>query len=310
MADGEGSSKRVVFPAVARDDIRYASSHKVPSARERFLMLEVPAQDPAQAVLSVDDCELVTHYFARPSPNPGAASRSLHLQVSQDRSKVNANMGPSALTDFLRSEVRAVDDVWHYDAHDVLKRAWTIQVARFAQHHVQLEQSQPEHAHFALLVDGEPLVEASLDDLDCDDDHWDCMFHLVGQRTIDFDVYEMGEDGSSLESVGRSAQKQSYFHECRVIVENVHNAKNVEFLVDGTNFKALPHLIATTDEALVCLTPEEFQRSYGINVPYKVPRRSIVGMDDYDEASNSHTSRPLSSRNGGELNPCIWSCCM
>lgn len=307
MPDSQGGFKYVVFPGVSKGDIRYASSHKIPEARERFLMLEVPAQDPANAVLSVDDCELVTLYFARPSPAPGGPCRSLHLQVSQDRTEVLANMSHLALTDFMKSEVRAVDDVWHYQAQDVLKRSWIIQLGHFAEHSIQLEKSQLENSHYRLLVDGDTVVAASLDDLDCDDDTWECTFHLVGERSVEFDVYEMDEVGSSSASVGRIVQKHKYSHECRVTVQHVHDdEKIIELIVDDKNYNALPHLPASKDETLVRVTVEELKASYGIDVPHKVARRSVVDIDDNNNLRSSSRASKKFRNEGGSL----WlSCC-
>jgi hypothetical protein len=281
MPDAEGSFKKVIFPAVPGNDIRYASSHKVASARERFLMLEVPAQDPSHAVLSVDDCELVTHYFARPSPPPGVPPQSLNLQVSRDRSQVFANMGHNAMTQYLKSEVSAVIETPPDEACDVFKRSWVIRVGHFAEHTILIEQSQPEHAHFRLLVDGEPLVEASLDDLDREDDHWECTFHLVGQRSIIFDLHEMDENGSRLESIGRATQMQRTLHECRVIIQYPYEERSAELFIDDTHFDELPLSLTEQDEALVQISLEELKALYGITVPHKLPCRSILDIDEY-----------------------------
>jgi hypothetical protein len=297
MPCSDGDFKQVVFPMVNGADIRYANSHKALSAREHFLTLDVPARDPLHAVLSVDDCELVTHCFARPSPHLGAPCRSLHLQVSKDRSQVIANMGTNALTDFVKGEVRAVDDVRHCDAEDAFQHSWMIRVGHFAEHTIQLEETQPEHGYYTLVIDGEPLVEASIDDLDSDDDQWQCTFHLVAQRTIDFDMHEMSDDGVPLKSIGRVTQRQNYVHKCCVTVQSTLYGKTAEFFVDGITFKAMPHVLASQEEALLRTTVEVLRTSYGINVPYKVPCREIVDIDD-GNARDSSSSSKMSRRNG------------
>lgn len=269
MPDGVGGLMKVAFADVDKANIREASSHADVRVRRRYLMLEVPAQDPLQAVLSIDNCELVTHYFARPSPPPapvGSARPSLALRVSRDRRRAAANVGRRVLEDFAAGRVRAVAES---PLEDLARHAWTLNLGPFAEHCVEIEKSNAGHRVVKLVIDGEALVEACADDIDCVDGEWECSFRFMGHRDISFDLYEMDKHGSQLDSRSIASRKRAYCHECRVLLRDEDDMGTADLFVDGVNFKALAPLEAHTPEDNAVLDLDELRQLYGIDVPYK-----------------------------------------
>jgi hypothetical protein len=312
IPEAEGST-RVVFQGVKKHDIRDARTHKTLHPSERTLMLEVPAQDPLQAVLSVDDCELVTHFFARPSPpttSNHVTPKSLALRVSQDRTTVTANMSRSTLASFAKSEVRALQML--APSGDIMKRMWTLQLGPLARHTIQLEHAQTpsqEAKVFKLTVDNETLVEASADDLECDGDGWLCKFLFSGQRIIDFELPEISEDGHPLETTCSTTQKRRYVHQCRVVVYEDCGQLKAELLVDEVNFDALPFDSSPDDamlhQASTELSLEELRHVYGIDVPQKVASPTDNNMAPIAVVSETITTTENPAASQGHS----WTCC-
>jgi len=268
--------REIAYPAVDKADIRVASTRMPLEVAERFLMLEVPRECPWDACLSVDGKELVTHYFARPSP-PGVSQESpapqISLQVARDRSRVTADVGHSVISHYFSGEARAVSQ----DAHR-LSHTWVVQLGPLAEHTIVLEKKYTLGKVVSLAVDGAPFVEATAEDIDCSSHDWECKFRFVGDRTLDFEVHETNNDGSTLESKGIVIHKQRYSNECTIKLPNDMDLRSAELMVDDVDFRSLPIKPEAHSEENLSVHPEAFKLTYGILVPYKVNHMAPCGI--------------------------------
>merc|ERR1711971_233911 len=103
--DRQGTWSLVKYPSVHKENLREADSKRPLSLPERFLLLEVPKQNPLGAVLSVDGTEHVTHHFGRPSPSPaGDLQKTINCKVNKERSVVTGDVGHSVIRHFVSGE--------------------------------------------------------------------------------------------------------------------------------------------------------------------------------------------------------------
>jgi hypothetical protein len=301
MPDGAGGLMQVAFANVERANIREASSHSDIKTRRRYLMLEVPAQDPLQAVLSIDNCELVTHYFARPSPPPvpqEVPPHSLELSISKDRRTVTANVGHCLLKHFASGKVKAVEESSREESsrENSTRRAWTIQLGPFANHRIEIKQSQAGKGLLKLVVDGDALVEACADDIDCGAGEWECTFRLTGHRHIAFDMHEMDKHGVPLDSRSLASRKIPYSHECRVVLVDDNDMGTASLYVDDINFKNLAPVESRISEDDAVLDIDEIKQLYGIVVPHK------AGAGE--KAASIPSVKPTAEHAGGLFSIC------
>jgi hypothetical protein len=277
MPDGLGGIRETHYPAIRQEDIRYAETQQPFFVPQRVLRLEVPQSDPARATLSVDERDLITHYFARPTPNPDeiAEQPTVSLKVSKDRKKVTANVGYNLFNHHLKGEVRLVK-------HQAIKlrHSWTIQIGPFAEHTIQLEK-QWSSKIITLSIDGEKFVEASAEDIDCERNHWECKFRFVGARRTDFDVYETNKDGTLLDSTGVVNQFENFTRECVVSIGEESDLRTAELIVDGVNFHNLPLKQEIQKEENFSTSADALHMTYGVVVPYKVNEKAPCGIEAY-----------------------------
>lgn len=271
MDDGNGGTKEVYYPLVQKGNIRVQATKRLLEIPERALMLTVPASDPLHAILRVDE-ELITHFFARPTPPPaklplkGQESR-ITLSVKQDRSEVSSDAGYAKFQHFLSGEVRAVKNSAKKTEH-----VWWVEVGPFAQHKIELRKHEHQAKVFCLLVDDELLVESMAEDIESREDFWECHFRLAGEKTLNWDVFETDADGNALDSKGIVSQKSKYAHEFVVsfTISNSVNLSQAKLHVDNKDFAELPSArSAGHDQPLKC-SPEALRGTYNLMTPYKV----------------------------------------
>merc|ERR1711964_806682 len=121
-----------------------------------------------------------------------------------------------------------------------------------------------------LSVDGEKLVEASAEDIDCPQDNWQCKFRFVGERCTDYEVYETNTDGAALNIKSIVSQKAKFSRECSITLMDYANLATAELIVDNVDFHNLPLKREQHSEANLSLSAQALQLTYGIPVPYKV----------------------------------------
>mmetsp|Transcript_76622 Transcript_76622/g.135182 ORF Transcript_76622/g.135182 Transcript_76622/m.135182 type:complete len:464 (-) Transcript_76622:43-1434(-) len=270
MPDGQGGFHAVDMPAVKADNVREAGGMKRPvSLPYRTLHLEVPMKDPLhETTLSIDN-EPVTHFFGRPTPPPeqqGEGKNRVSFAVTRDRSQVRGNVGHGVLDHFLSGEVRGV----RQDADD-LKHSWVFQIGPFAEHLIEMEKRFKSSNLVSLTVDGALLAECTSEDIECAEDTWECSFRLVGERFMDWEVYESDGNGLTLDSKGIVTHRSKYFHEVRVTVkESERSLIPARISVDGRDFTDLAEYRPLRQEDRVICPPQALTASYGLIVPYRV----------------------------------------
>lgn len=244
LPDGEGGAKQMVLPAVKKEDIREEYSKDPIEIPMRNVVLNVKKADPVnQTTLTLvedDNEDLITHYFARPTPPPGKGAEAIdslpvdnaiRMEVTKDRKQVTTSVSHTALEKYLASEVWALD----HTVESKIRTQWTLNIGPYAEHTIMLEKVGAGHTDTTwmkggggiaaiekvaaaaeigvltqskivnLVVDGKTLVQAAAEDLDIDEDEssgcpWECKFRFIGERSIKFKVYETNSSGSMLES--------------------------------------------------------------------------------------------------------------
>jgi len=286
MPDGNGGIKEVNYPAVRSENIREATGTKRPvCAPQRELVLKIPQDDPLRsALLSVDDREHITHFFARPTPPPSRSGQDgaarlvkprILFKVNQDRSNVAVDAGHAVLSHFLSSDVRSLGQ-----SNSRTAKTWTFLFGPFAEHLVEIERRYKSSKAITLSVDGEVLCEGEAEDIDSRPGMWECKFQLIGERYIDWEVYESDVNGRTLDSTDIVRQRHKYFQECVVsLPESERDLSAAQLVIGGINFPELPEAReqAQFDERLE-LAPEALLGSYGLSVPYKVNEHAPMGF--------------------------------
>lgn len=246
-----------------------------------------------QAVLSIDGSQMVTHYFARvspPHPRPLAdwprsqavsstALPSIEMTVDKDRQLVYANAGHSLFKHFISGEARSIAS----DKHRQRCR-WTFQLGPFAEHTVEIEKRHHTSKIVSLSVDDTVLVEASPEGLDCDDDGWECHFFLVGERALNFKVFEVDCSGIPLTTTGDVAQVAKYTHTCHVKLPDDSDLTKAILSIDEIDFAHLPAKVDSSAEKHLSMDLHSLWTAYNILVPYKLAegdcRANSINVDD------------------------------
>lgn len=277
MPNSWSGSEPMVFPAVEKGDLREVGTHNPVKPPERFMKLQIPRDDPWHACLSLENKDLVTHHFAWPSPTPapdGRAHSNLQLHVSKDRKLVTGERGHAVLAHWATGEVQFVTSV-----NERLKHSWTIQVGPFAKHTVAVEKKWSLSKIVSLTIDGHPFVEATAEDIDYHGKGWQCKFRFVGERVIDFDVYESNRHGYALDSKANVSQKRKYVHDCCVTIPDDMDMREAVFTVDGNEAKNLALRPYSNEKDTISISPHAMQQTYGILVPYKVNYKAPTSME-------------------------------
>lgn len=274
-ADMNGMIREVKYPAVHKDNLRETASQKPIAVPENCLTLEVPKNDPLRAVLSLDNGELVTHHFGKPSPSLAHKEKKpeIALKVSQDRSALTASVGHQVISHFASGEVQAKSN-----EVERLRRSWTVQAGPFAEHTVEVAKRHTLGKIVTLLVDGQVLVESTAADIGCVGNDWQCKFRLVGERVLDFEVYKSNAEGGALNEIGHVQERRKYVHECYVTVPNDWDFSNARLFIDTIPFAELPMEAQRYEEPNLTTTPLALLHTYGIATPYMVDRNAPGNM--------------------------------
>lgn len=281
MPDGYGGTRPIHYQAMKPEYIRYVGTKQPFCVPERKLRLEVPQSDPANATLSVNSDQnlvgqhdLITHYFARPTPNPAFVKTqpTILMKVSKDRQNVTANVGHSVFAHHLNGEVRLVKQ-----QAEKYKHTWTIQIGPFAEHTIEVEKKWHSKV-VSLSIDGEKFVEATAEDIDCEKNHWECKFRFVGERQLDFEVFETNKDGRVLESTGIVTHLTKVTHECVISLLDEADLRRAELIVNKTDFRNLPMAHSAHHEDNLSTSVCALEGMYPVHVPYKVDEQAPSGL--------------------------------
>mmetsp|Transcript_53564 Transcript_53564/g.148956 ORF Transcript_53564/g.148956 Transcript_53564/m.148956 type:complete len:440 (+) Transcript_53564:64-1383(+) len=273
MPDGKGDFKEECLKDVEPRDIREASSKKILELVERRLTLEVPMSDALHATLSVDNGDLITHYFARPTPPPGKlASPMLKIKVNKERTEVSGDVGHSVLTGFVAMQPHQVET-----SADKLKHSWTLQIGPWSEHKILVEKKYAKSPIVTLTVDDTLLCEAAPEDLDISSDVWECKFQLKGEKCLNFEVYETTPDGVTLDSKDDVNIWSKVMVECDVRVPDGNDLSSAQLFVDGNSYLDLQRKPSEYAESNIRLSPQDFSMTYHNYVPYKINHKAQGG---------------------------------
>lgn len=298
MPDGRGSAQAIDVPGVRVENVREAGGMKRPvQLPSRNVRLEVPMRDPLHALLLVDN-EPVTHFFGRPTPPPGQVNRNrVAFNVSRNRAEVSADVSHAVLDHFLRGEVRSM----RQDA-DEFVHSWRFQIGPFAEHRVELEKKSRYSHLISLTVDGALLVEATAEDIESRPGCWECSFRLVGERYMDWNVYESDGHGASLDTKGTVTHRSKFSHECFVSVDlESRSLVSAKFQIDGKDFIDLTEFRNQRDDPLRC-SPQALGATYGLMVPYRINEAARISPSSFLSPMGRHDG-------GGSIFGFLDACC-
>lgn len=290
MPAGEGRLKEIEFPAVKAANIREAMSHRPLALPKCELVLHVPFKNPLHPTLCVakevpglnaNSEELITHFLARRTPPPPkgtglatakAPDQVIKFEVTKDRKSVKASEGYSVLSHFMSGQVRCVDK----QVRGKLKKTFKIQIGPFAEHVVELEKKSTSSKIVTLTVDGEILCEATAEDIESREDWWECQFRFMGEKFLDWHVYECNSNGVPLDKKGHLTHRTVYSHMCTVSF--VGDVSSATMQIDGVDYVDLPDAKPQTNAEIVDWSPESLNASFGLVVPFKVDPDAPTGL--------------------------------
>jgi len=288
--------REVQYPAVRKENIREAWGVKNPIAMpQRFLVLHVPKSDPMHASLSVDTGDRMTYFFARRTPRltmpPGTpkststgttvnarhaleavvpvnyTDNAINFKVSKDRSRVSTDVGHSVLSHFLEGDIRSVEE----KKEKKLKHSWTIQIGPFAEHTIELEKKYSIGKMVSLTVDGDLLVESNAEDIESREGYWECAFYFIGEKYLNWEVYESNAHGYTLDTVGTINQLiRRYQHKCEISFRESGTLVDATLTIDGVRYQELALRSELFREEPISCSPEAMQATYSLVTPFKV----------------------------------------
>jgi len=266
VPDGRGGFNEVVRNAVNSTELRERHTHKRIHVPWRYVKLTIPKSNPLEATFRSDKDESILQFLAMPTPPAvgldAEVASTLTLRVDRGRSFVESDVSVAAFDHFMTGEVRRGDtqaERWRKD--------WALQLGPFAEHSMTIEKG--EHAGvLRLSVDGKRLVEASAQELNCSDGTWRCRFRFIGQRFLEFVVFETNNNGVSLSSQGTVLQESSVEHTCSLEVQSLLDLSTAMLQIDGRDFMQLPPKVSTPGGGHKAPL-DSLRQVYGLHVPYK-----------------------------------------
>mmetsp|Transcript_2587 Transcript_2587/g.4707 ORF Transcript_2587/g.4707 Transcript_2587/m.4707 type:complete len:488 (-) Transcript_2587:118-1581(-) len=271
VPDGSsGGIKETMLPAAKCSDIREVHTGSRIHVPWRSIKLNVFRERPTEAVLTVDDGEPITNFLAVPTPAVGdvETQTAVGVYVDKRRSMAIAEVGNSVFSYFLSGEARRVSaEVLHSWGGS---KTWTIQLGPFAEHTVLLERFQRTSKIYRLSVDGVRLVEATAEDLRCSVGQWRVDFRFLGERFLNFLVFETSKAGAPLDSQGTVSQQSHVSYTCSVVVPDDRDISTAVLTVDGVDFEGLPAKLQLHQEPNYEAPVHTLQQDFGVHVPYKV----------------------------------------
>jgi len=272
MPDGHGGFNGVEQD-VKLENVKEAGGKHIRAAlAQRSLQLFIPRDNPLDAVLNIDG-EAMTHFFARPTPpllNGSPGRSTVTFKVSKDRKEIKTDIGHSAFSHFQSSEPRSVSS----NAEE-LKHSWTFQGGPFAEHSVVISKEKLSSHLVKLEVDGTVLVESGPEEIESPDGLWECHFQLVGERTVEWEVYESDGDGGVLDTTGKVIEKSKYSHNCSVRIDlSAKDLITAKLFINESMFQDLPEA-RTPNEASINIDERGLQ-ALGLKVPYKIAKDATI----------------------------------
>jgi hypothetical protein len=192
------------------------------------------------------------------------------FKVSKDRKEIKTDIGHSAFSHFQRSEPRSVSS-----KAEELKHSWTFQGGPFAEHSIVISKQKLSSHLIKLEVDGTVLVESGPEEIESPDGLWECPFQLIGERTVEWEVYESDGDGGFLDTTGRVLEKAKYSHNCSVRIDlSTKDLITAKLFINDYMFQDLPEA-RTPNEASINIDERGLQ-ALGLKVPYKIGKDATI----------------------------------
>jgi hypothetical protein len=196
--------------------------------------------------------------------------------VQRREQPVEINAHHEELHHFLSGEVRRGNT--HASR---LQRSWTLQLGPFATHTLRLEKKNHVSPVMTLYVDDEVLLECSSSDIGGSRDEWHGKFSFIGERQMDFRVFEETKDGWPLDSKVELTKSYQYQHVVEVVYPHraIDSLTDATVTVDGMPFQGLPCIIEEHQGLPnLSVTPSVLMAQFGIEIPKKVAPQDTRGI--------------------------------
>jgi hypothetical protein len=271
------------YPSLPRSAIFETGKAECITVPEVLVALDVPKANPHSMVLSLSGDDF-KDYLGRVSPHKDTEPKRLVIDCpkrwvpiakqvtsaaigTESEDPVTINVGASVLNHFQSGEVRrgGMDSTR-------LSKWWELQLGPFAEHKIAIEKKNRMSPMLTLTVDGEVLCECVGEDLGCGSDEWRCRFSFVGERHIDFNVFEETKDGKELDTKSVLTRPVCYDHDVEVVYarRNLDELHDVQLSVDGVPFNELAQKVVPRDEPDLQITRKVLLNQFGLEVPHKV----------------------------------------
>mmetsp|Transcript_86794 Transcript_86794/g.135891 ORF Transcript_86794/g.135891 Transcript_86794/m.135891 type:complete len:584 (+) Transcript_86794:82-1833(+) len=279
------------YPSLHKSAIFEAGTMEHIAVPEVLLALDIPKANPHSMNLSVAGQKFTDH-LGRVSPHKGTARQRIYIDAPRRRIPIakqmtsaaigienedpaSINVGASVLNHFLSGEVRRGKS-----DSTRLSKWWEVQLGPFAEHRIEIEKKNRLSPMLTLSVDGEVLCECVGEDLGCGSEEWRCRFSFVGERHIDFNVYEETRDGRELETKSVITKPYCYDHNVEVVYtrRNIDDFHTVQLSVDGVPFNELEQIFLTRDEVSLNITRKVLLNQFGLEVPRKLLAEDSRGV--------------------------------
>lgn len=132
-----------------------------------------------------------------------------------------------------------------------------------------------------LYVDNEVLAECTSSDLGCSPDVWRCKFCFIGERHMDFKVFEETKDGWPLDSKTELTKSFQYCHVVEVVYPHraINDLTDATVTIDAVPFERLPCML-DQHKGLPNLSviPSVLKAQFGIEIPKKIAAQDTRGI--------------------------------
>jgi hypothetical protein len=279
------------YPSLHRSSIFEVGAMEHISVPEVLLTLDIPKANPHSMALSVSGKKFID-YLGRVSPHKGTTQRRIYIDAPkrwmpiakqmtsaaigvEKEDPVSISVGASVLNHFLSGQVRRGKS-----DSTRLSKWWEVQLGPFAEHRIEIEKKNRLSPMLTLSVDGEVLCECVGEDLGCGSEEWRCRFSFVGERHIDFNVYEETRDGRELETKSVITRPYCYKHNVEVVYmrRNIDDFHTVQLSVDGVPFNELEQIVLPRDEVDLKITRKVLLNQFGLEVPRKLLAEDSRGV--------------------------------
>jgi hypothetical protein len=279
------------YPSLPRSAIFETGASKPISVPEVLLALDIPKANPHNMMLSMNGGKF-TDFLGRVSPHKGTTAQRIYIdapkkwipiakQVTsaaagiENEDPASINVGASVLNHFLTGQVRRGNS-----DSTRLSKWWELQLGPFADHKIHIEKKNRFSPMLTLSVDGEVLCECVGEDLGCGPDEWRCRFSFVGERHMDFNVFEETRDGRERDTKSVITRPYCYDHSVEVVYarRNIDDLHTVQLTVDGISFNQLEQKLAPRDDEDLKVTRKVLLNQFGLEIPRKVLAEDSRGV--------------------------------